>query len=314
MNKPYLGSEKYIFVSYAHKDKDRVFPIIDRLSQQYRVWYDDGIHFGSEWDKDIVEKLEGCFIFIFMVSKNSVVSTNCADELSYAREKNKLFVNIVIDDFELPGSFMFRYGRYQMCLLYKYKNIDAMIADLAYRTEQMKEVEYTKESETSDTESDAYANQYLIMREKYRKELVKELKLKPTEPMVPGCYKFVKLCRFEFEKFPNPASTRDSLRMWTLLKNVYFNFSQLLELYKNHTKRSFLEKYIATMEKALPDINKAYMAFEKYFSFLKEKRKEHVIIQNDTPLCEAVKVALEELYKMMVPIIDAHIKKQGLID
>ena len=46
---PYEGKEPYIFISYAHKDSDRVFPILEELDRRgYRVWYDDGIAPGSE--------------------------------------------------------------------------------------------------------------------------------------------------------------------------------------------------------------------------------------------------------------------------
>ena len=41
---PYSGSEPYIFVSYSHMDKDRVFGIIRLLQGRgYRVWFDEGI-------------------------------------------------------------------------------------------------------------------------------------------------------------------------------------------------------------------------------------------------------------------------------
>ena len=40
----YNGNEPYIFISYAHKDSDKVLPIIRELqSRGYRVWYDAGI-------------------------------------------------------------------------------------------------------------------------------------------------------------------------------------------------------------------------------------------------------------------------------
>ena len=40
----YNGVEPYIFVSYSHKNCDRVWPVIDRLEKDgYRVWYDYGI-------------------------------------------------------------------------------------------------------------------------------------------------------------------------------------------------------------------------------------------------------------------------------
>ena len=35
---------KYIFISYSHMDRDRVFPIITRLYENgWHIWYDEGI-------------------------------------------------------------------------------------------------------------------------------------------------------------------------------------------------------------------------------------------------------------------------------
>ena len=49
--RPYEGKEPYIFISYAHRDSDRVFPIIRRLQEDFcRVWYDDGIDPGTEFE------------------------------------------------------------------------------------------------------------------------------------------------------------------------------------------------------------------------------------------------------------------------
>ncbi|MBO4839226.1 MAG: toll/interleukin-1 receptor domain-containing protein [Lachnospiraceae bacterium] len=45
----YEGGRPYIFISYAHKDCDKVIPVLEDLNRRgYRVWYDDGIEPGSE--------------------------------------------------------------------------------------------------------------------------------------------------------------------------------------------------------------------------------------------------------------------------
>ena len=42
--KAYEGAEPYCFVSYAHINSDRVYPIVEQLMQRgIRLWYDDGI-------------------------------------------------------------------------------------------------------------------------------------------------------------------------------------------------------------------------------------------------------------------------------
>ena len=65
----------YIFISYAHKDKKRVLPVIAELQERgYAVWYDAGIEAGSEWPRIIAERLSGCAMMIAFVSENYVVS------------------------------------------------------------------------------------------------------------------------------------------------------------------------------------------------------------------------------------------------
>ena len=82
----YRGREPYIFVSYAHKNMDKVLPIIHLLQQNgYRVWYDEGIDPGTEWADNIAEHLENAALLFACLSQAYMESTNCRDELLYAR-------------------------------------------------------------------------------------------------------------------------------------------------------------------------------------------------------------------------------------
>ena len=55
----YDGDLLYVFVSYAHKDSYRVFPIISTLQDNgFRGWFDQGIEAGSEWPAFIAERLK----------------------------------------------------------------------------------------------------------------------------------------------------------------------------------------------------------------------------------------------------------------
>ena len=129
--KAYEGNEKYIFISYSHKDKNKVYPFIAALQKKYHVWFDEGIHFGNEWEEEIAKKLRNCEIFIYMITENSLASDNCKDELHHARNLGKNFINVLLDiSTILPEWFSFRYGRYQMCNYYTYYNADSAIQDL----------------------------------------------------------------------------------------------------------------------------------------------------------------------------------------
>ena len=114
----YKGNDPYIFISYAHKDSDIVLPIISRLqSDGYRVWYDEGIAPGSNWDEYISEHLDGCAVVIGFLSKAYVKSQNCRDELSLTRLKGKPVNLVYIDDVQLSSGLKMRYGRIQALFL-----------------------------------------------------------------------------------------------------------------------------------------------------------------------------------------------------
>ena len=116
----YHGDQPYVFISYAHKDSDVVLPIIDRLQRDgYRVWYDEGIPPGSNWDEYISEHLDRCANVLGFLSKAYVKSHNCRDELALTRQKGKPMHLVYVDDVELSPGLKMRYGRIQALFLQK---------------------------------------------------------------------------------------------------------------------------------------------------------------------------------------------------
>lgn len=94
----YEGNGKYIFASYAHKDSSVVLPIINKLfSDKYRLWYDEGIAPGSEWPKNIETHLNRSDTVIAFVSKSSLFSINCENEVKNAVD-NKKVIEFSIDN------------------------------------------------------------------------------------------------------------------------------------------------------------------------------------------------------------------------
>jgi len=123
--KAYEGKEKYIFISYAHKDKEKVWPIIEKLNNAgYRVWYDDGIDPGSEWAKTIAEHLHSCHVFVSMMSDNYLASQNCTDEMHYSRELKKKSLLVYLSDIQMPPDLQMRFGMRQAIHKYKYYKED----------------------------------------------------------------------------------------------------------------------------------------------------------------------------------------------
>jgi hypothetical protein len=119
---PYKGNKPYIFISYSHKNIVDALQIINHLqSEGYRVWYDDGIDPGTEWDENIASHIQSCAIFIALLSNEYVNSSNCKDELSFARdlEKKRLLIYLY-DSITMPGGMAMRTNRLQNIHKYKY--------------------------------------------------------------------------------------------------------------------------------------------------------------------------------------------------
>lgn len=118
--KAYSGDEPYIYVSYAHKDADKVFPEIKRFNNQgYNIWFDEGIISGNEWVEVIEKALSNCSLFVVFISNNSIESINVRNEISVAIRMNKPIIPIYIEDTDLKYGLALSLSNIQS--IYKYQ-------------------------------------------------------------------------------------------------------------------------------------------------------------------------------------------------
>ncbi len=128
---PYSGDEPYIFASYSHMDKDRVFHIIRLLQRRgYRVWFDEGVDPGTEWEDNIAEHLAAAGYLIPFFSKNFFGSQNCNDELFYARELGLNILPVYLEEVELDPGIAMRFGRRQALFFHKYNDVNQFLIKL----------------------------------------------------------------------------------------------------------------------------------------------------------------------------------------
>lgn len=105
----YEGDERYIFVSYAHADRELIFPEITKFHDEgYPVWYDQGLTAGQEWDEEIEEALLGASLLIVFISRNSMASTNVVDEIKLALEEKIDVVPIYLEKTKLAKGLKLR--------------------------------------------------------------------------------------------------------------------------------------------------------------------------------------------------------------
>ncbi|MBC7813803.1 MAG: TIR domain-containing protein [Burkholderiales bacterium] len=87
------------FISYSRSNKQEVGQVIDLLrTSGHEVWWDGDIPEIADWWATILDQIEACQVFIFIISEKSVQSAYCLAELKYATERNRPIFPFVIDD------------------------------------------------------------------------------------------------------------------------------------------------------------------------------------------------------------------------
>lgn len=91
-----------LFISYARVDKPYCIQIVDTL-YVHDTWYDQRLHAGQDWWKEITLRIEWCDGFVYLLSPESVVSEYCIKEYELARSLNKhIFPVLIHKDTKVP--------------------------------------------------------------------------------------------------------------------------------------------------------------------------------------------------------------------
>lgn len=92
------------FISYARDDASVATRLkADLEGRGIRAWRDlDDIPAGASWDDTIAKAIAECSHFLLLVTPTSVQSSNVSDEVSYARERRKAILPLIIKDAPLP--------------------------------------------------------------------------------------------------------------------------------------------------------------------------------------------------------------------
>ena len=102
---PPAGTSPYVFVCYAHDDRDVVVEQVAWLRRAgIHAWYDEAIEAGSRWSDDLAHAVDGCSAFVYFLSPRSVSSRHCLDEVHFALECGRPIVPVEIAPVTLtPG-------------------------------------------------------------------------------------------------------------------------------------------------------------------------------------------------------------------
>ncbi len=145
-------SHPYIFISYSHRNNEKVFQILDRLyKERYNIWYDIGIVPGTDWDTNIAEHISECTYFIAFISEEYLASSNCRDEINYARDIEKKMVLVYLSEVSLPSGMSMRLNRLQAIHRINYPDDEAFYQKL-FSSEGLDECRLTEEQMSESPE------------------------------------------------------------------------------------------------------------------------------------------------------------------
>ncbi|MBE6764065.1 MAG: toll/interleukin-1 receptor domain-containing protein [Ruminococcaceae bacterium] len=132
MTQVYNGDLPYIFISYAHKDSDRVIPAIEAMQRKgYRVWYDCGVEAGTEWANNIAAHLHNCAAFAAFISDNSMASEHCLDEIAFAKKNLKPSLMIFLEEnVTVPLGTDMNTARFQRMFFNRQTSVEAFVENL----------------------------------------------------------------------------------------------------------------------------------------------------------------------------------------
>ena len=117
-------SEKpFTFVSYAHRDKEIVYPIIQKLHEDgIAIWYDEGIPPSTKWLATIANKISECSTFLVFLSNNAIEREDVINEIVYALKrykKNEIqFIPVYLEETNLTPELELSIMRIQALMKY----------------------------------------------------------------------------------------------------------------------------------------------------------------------------------------------------
>lgn len=140
-----------VFISYSRIDVEIIDKFANAIHQSgMETWIDrESIKVGNSWRKEIVEAIDDCDAFVFMMSSHSVASNNVHKEIILSQDSSKPIYVVMLEAVRLPAEIRYQLAGLQFInfpLLGFEKSVEQLIT--ALKPHQKK----TKLDETKQTE------------------------------------------------------------------------------------------------------------------------------------------------------------------
>ena len=95
----YDGPEPYIFISYSHRDTEKVYEILKVIDREkFRYWYDDTMEIGEDFREELRTRIENCSAFLLFLSNEALQSKYCGMEIITAFKYDKRIYPVYLND------------------------------------------------------------------------------------------------------------------------------------------------------------------------------------------------------------------------
>lgn len=98
---PNIFNDEYFFISYSHLDYKLVYvDLLELEEEKLNIWYDRGLPAGVNWEDSAEDQIlkQKCRGIIFYLSKSTLTSNACLEEVRLTKKYNKNYVIIILPD------------------------------------------------------------------------------------------------------------------------------------------------------------------------------------------------------------------------
>ena len=119
----------FLFISYARDDRDRVYPVVEKLiTKGASIWFDRRIIGGDDWLVELESQLLRCAGILAFVSRSFVASKYCGREVRFGDALDKKIIPIFLEQAELSGGMNFILHTIQRIIIADENDCAAIIA------------------------------------------------------------------------------------------------------------------------------------------------------------------------------------------
>jgi hypothetical protein len=111
---PFDGTDDFFFVSYKREEFHRIVLTLAQATEMgHRVWWDEGIPGGDEWEHRLDERIKACRGVLVFLSEQAVTSEHVRSEVQAAHRLRKPIVPVRLDSSLQPPMIEGAVGKIQ---------------------------------------------------------------------------------------------------------------------------------------------------------------------------------------------------------